>query len=336
MQGHVPKWWEHGLPHDIEHGVLVCYRSTGLGIFGAAARWVGMPLEKVALVMNSSQVSGSGQLQQAFRITFAEGLLAPYKVVGRASLVAWFMQYSVMGFVFQVCDSVLSKAMGVPRVLYGEELMLSSEERDKRQHTAAICEPGMSHSPPASEAALTAAKATLAPLLAGTIESAVANRAEVQRYFGITQFAKIEARLNWDVVRRMCGPAFLANASRNFIMSSTSFVITPLLFAHYYPQEHKSQQSLFWFGLGVNIFVGNQIAITQQALWGRALDYAAHQGGRPINYPAVITQGLKAEGIRAFYTPAKWCVAPCSAHQAAWPRICTFTPLPLRTTILTR
>ena len=30
----------------------------------------------------------------------------------------------------------------------------------------------------------------------------------------------------------------------------------------------------FAFGLGMNIFVGNTVAITQQALWGRALDYA--------------------------------------------------------------
>jgi len=143
-------------------------------------------------------------------------------------------------------------------------------------------------------------------VLAGGIESLVANRAEVQRYYGISQFAKIEAQLNWGALQRLCGPAFMVNASRNFVMSTTSFIATPLLFTHLFPQESKSPRSLFWFGLGMNIFLGNQIAITQQALWGRALDYAAHGGGRPISYSAVVRESLRTEGIAAFYTPAKW------------------------------
>jgi hypothetical protein len=36
--------------------------------------------------------------------------------------VAWFLQYSVMGFVFQSCDATLSAAMGVPKVVYGDQL----------------------------------------------------------------------------------------------------------------------------------------------------------------------------------------------------------------------
>ena len=35
----------------------------------------------------------------------------------------------------------------------------------------------------------------------------------------------------------------------------------------YYPQEQKGVTSLFWFGLGFNIFAGNVVAITQQSLW---------------------------------------------------------------------
>ena len=68
--------------------MLVGYRSVGLGVWGAALRWAGMPLEKLALFVNSSQVSGSGQLGQAFRLTFADGPLGPFKVVGRASIIA--------------------------------------------------------------------------------------------------------------------------------------------------------------------------------------------------------------------------------------------------------
>ena len=56
----------------------------------------------------------------------------------------------------------------------------------------------------------------------------------------------------------------------------------------------------------MNIFVGNTIAITQQALWGRALDYGAVGGGRPLVYSEVVREGLKSEGLAAFYTPAKW------------------------------
>jgi len=65
-------------------------------------RYAGMPLERLAMVLNSSQVSGSGQFSQAANIVFKDGKLAPYRTVGRASIVAWFLQYSVMGCVFQV------------------------------------------------------------------------------------------------------------------------------------------------------------------------------------------------------------------------------------------
>ena len=123
----------------------------------------------------------------------------------------------------------------------------------------------------------------------------------------IDKLARVETQLGWNAVKRVAGPAYLANASRNFIMSTTSFVLTPMTYKSYYPQEAKGKTSLFWYGLGINVFVGNTIAITQQALWGRALDYAAVGGGRPIHYPTVVREGLKAEGVAAFYTPAKWC-----------------------------
>ena len=89
------------LPESVKSSALVTYRSIGLGLYGAVMRFAGMPLEKIALCMNSSQVSGKNQLQQAIQLTFQDGsrrsYIAPYKVVGRASLVAWFLQYSVMG-----------------------------------------------------------------------------------------------------------------------------------------------------------------------------------------------------------------------------------------------
>ena len=46
------------------------------------------------------------------------------------------------------------------------------------------------------------------------------------------------------------------------------------------------------------------MAITQQALWGRALDYLSQHG--TINYTATIREGLAKEGTSAFFTAPKW------------------------------
>lgn len=297
---------DDALPDSVESTFVVTYRSAGLGIYGAVMRYAGMPLEKIALFMNSAQVSGNNQFRQALNLTFQDckdgqkrKLIAPYKVVGPASGVAWFLQYSVMGMVFQICDKSLSSALKIEPMPYGSQLMEDPKDDEKTTSdmvtTSKIC-----------------TKLILAPVLAGTIESSVSNRAEVQRYFGIKKFGQIEACLKWNPISKYCGQAFLANSSRNVIMSGTTFVITPALYREYFPQEHKSTTSLFWFGLGINIFLGNAVAITQQALWGRALDYAASPSqskgvvARNINYSTVIRDGLAKEGYSAFFTGPKW------------------------------
>ena len=48
---------------------------------------------------------------------------------------------------------------------------------------------------------------------------------------------------------KQCGPAFLANTNRNFIMSSTSFVITPSLFSSMMPDDMKTSSNLLAFGM---------------------------------------------------------------------------------------
>ena len=54
-------------------------------------------------------------------------------------------------------------------------------------------------------------------------------------------------------------------------------------------------------------FAGNTVAISMQALWGRALDYSVAEGkGRNINYVDVIRESLKKEGTSAFFTVPKW------------------------------
>lgn len=95
-----------GLPQSMAQPSMVTYRSVGIGIFGATMRLIGMPLEKIALFMNSSQVAGKGQFAQAVKLTFQEGYLAPYRVVGKASMTAWFLQYSVMGVAFNSSTTV--------------------------------------------------------------------------------------------------------------------------------------------------------------------------------------------------------------------------------------
>lgn len=273
----------------------VAYRSTGLGVYAVAMRCAGMPLERLAMVLNSSQVSGASQFGQACKIVFADGTLAPYRNVGRVSCVAWFLQYSVMGCVFQICDRSLASLFGVRCMPYGEELM--------RQPDASVAASGT------GGAARAAAVVVMAPAFAGMIESSVSNRAEAQRFYGMEKLELVERGLDRNAVVRQLGPGFAANAARNFIMAGSSFVLTPVLYQRFYPQERKDANSLFWFGLGINIFAGNVIAITQQALWGRALDYAVSGPGglvRPINYAVVIRDGLANEGISAFFTPTKW------------------------------
>ena len=200
------------------------YRSTGLGVYAVAVRFCTMPLEKLAMIMNSAQVSGQGQLRQAAAIVFRDGLATPFRTVGPASVTAWFFQYSVMGFIFQLCDRALSGALKVEPVAYGEQLMAPPPARPAAASVAV------------SDHAKAAFKAVLAPALAGAIESGVANRAECQRFYGLQRFAHIEQTLNWGAAARQCGPGFVANASRNFVMSATSFVLTPTLYRDYVPQ----------------------------------------------------------------------------------------------------
>ena len=92
--------------------------------------------------------------------------------------------------------------------------------------------------------AMFAAKAVLTPITAGTIESVVSNRAETQRFWGLEKSSAIEARLGWSALGRACGPAFVANAARNAVMSTTSFVATPLLYLNFFPQEFDRPRGL--------------------------------------------------------------------------------------------
>jgi hypothetical protein len=190
----------YGLPATIIQPALVGYRSVGIGAFGAMMRWAGMPLEKIALYMNSSQVSGKNPFGQAVRLTFANGVLSPYRVVGPASLTAWFMQYSVMGVAFQFFDQVLSSVLQVRPMYYGKELM------DPPEAVAAGDEQSS-----ALYQTKAAVKTVLSPLLAATLESFVSNRAEAQRFFGPVEFAALEKRAQqlgkgWNPLIRAAGP----------------------------------------------------------------------------------------------------------------------------------
>eukprot|EP00729_Bicosta_minor_P015245 gene15245-13928_t len=177
-----------GIPEDVQHNMQVTYRSVGLGVYAVVVRFATMPLEKLAMIMNSSQVSGSNQASKALKIVFADGFATPFRTVGPASVAAWFFQYSVMGFIFQASDTALSKAFGVERICYGDELMEQP--------------PPPKPNVPAIDTIKQAGKCILAPILAGSIEAAVANRAEGQRFWGIEKQAKIEKNLKWNAIQR--------------------------------------------------------------------------------------------------------------------------------------
>ena len=222
----------------------------------------------------------------------------------------------------QTFDALLSKALKCDTVYYGNDLMT----------------PPSKAKAPTDDPTLpvrTVFKSLLAPACAGMLESFVANRAEVQRYYGIEKMAQIEGRLSWNALYRACAPGPLERDAQHrdvqhllprhgarraraaprrraattppprraaaprppHLTASPRRPLSQVLFKHFDPQERKSQQSLFWFGLGVNIFFGNIIAILQ-ALWGRSLDYCAVDGGRNINY----ADGLRTDGIAAFFT----------------------------------
>lgn len=183
---------------------LVGYRSVGIGVFGAVMRWAGMPLEKIALFMNSTQVSGKNQLQQAVKLTFRDGVLSPYKVVGPASLTAWFMQYSVMGVAFQFFDTALSSAFNVRPMYYGKELMEPPPSADEVDVSA-------------SYRLRDTAKCLLSPLLASCLESFVSNRAEVQRFFGPKEFAALEQQLAYNPLRKAAGPVSIPNLRSSIV-----------------------------------------------------------------------------------------------------------------------
>ena len=161
------------LPADILAATEVTYRSFGLGAWGTVLRSLGMPLEKIALLVNSSQVStaGGGAFRQACDIAFKDGWLAPYRVITSRSLVAWSLQYSIMGFSFQVADRALSSMFNVEPCLTGEALLVDGDGRSESSGDALYT-------------TKTAVKLLLAPMIAGSFESVVSNKAEVTRFYG--------------------------------------------------------------------------------------------------------------------------------------------------------
>jgi hypothetical protein len=199
-----------GLPSFVAEPALITYRSVGVGLFGVGARFLGMPLEKIALFMNSSQVTaGSGQFRQAFELAFREGLLAPYRVVGSASLVAWFLQYSVMGAAFQMFDHSLSKLLSVQPVYYGHELMQPPENETNTSSDYQL---------------KSTFKTILSPIMSAALETKVSNRAEVQRFFGKQKFSIIEHGLKTTGLQRIAGPAFVPCMMRNASQRCCSLV----------------------------------------------------------------------------------------------------------------
>eukprot|EP00299_Pterocystis_sp_00344_P013150 c6412_g1_i1.p1 GENE.c6412_g1_i1~~c6412_g1_i1.p1 ORF type:complete len:379 (-),score=58.96 c6412_g1_i1:14-1105(-) len=290
------------LSKGTEQAILVAYRSFGLGVWGSTLRFIGMPLEKVALEANSGRVKhipgGPSELSQAIRQVAQRGWADPWKVVTTRSMTAWFVQYGLMGLAFQMLDLGISRALNVPPQIFGRRIF------DKENLEAM----DRSRDSPTKQTVLLIFKSITAPFLASVAESMVANKAEVTRYLGPATFKALQARrVDKSILGRIygaCGPAFAPNVARNFIMSSTSFVITPNLFARL-PEEYRTPRNLLLFGLALNMGPANGLAITMQSLWGRSLDHINQSPTARSSYRQVISTSLEQSGYRAFFTPTK-------------------------------
>ena len=290
------------LPIWLEEATELVYRSSALGIWGIVVRFVQMPLERIALVTNSSQVSGKGQLSQAWKIVWQDGLRGPWNVVTPRSAVAWFLQYGVMGFAFQTADRVASSLLGVDRLVYGAALFEKKDDEEEEETAAAASAAGAGVS--AFYIARSCTKMVVAPALAGGFESFVSNKAEVERYLGRSEFQRLELLgKDGNAFKRIAGQAYVANTARNAIMSFSSFVATPFIFSKMCPEEHKTPKTLATWGI-VGNFTANILGTATQSGWGRALDFLARDGR--LNYKEMIREGYKQDGYKAFVNPIKW------------------------------
>jgi hypothetical protein len=309
-------------PQWLVNGTEVTYRSSMLGLWGIVVRFAQMPLERLALIANSSKVDAmperwgtqqysasstqaqqqSSQLLRAARLVVKDGWLAPWRVVTARSCVAWFLQYSMIGAAFQVSDRMLSAALGVSPFVYGDELFHDGDEGEGDGDVASAT---VSKPVDPLHLAKVCSKAFLAPTLAAIMESLVSNKAEVERFYGKKEFKRIvtATRAQRGALGNLTGPAFNANVARNGAMSFTTFIGTPLLFTKMIPEDHKNAQNLAWFGLCGNL-VANVLGTTCQSAWGRSLDFLAQEGH--LSYREMIHQGLQSGGVGAFVNPTKW------------------------------
>ena len=309
-------------PEWLIHGTEVTYRSGMLGLWGIGVRWGNMPLERLALIANSSAVDAmpvasskkkapTSDLLRAAQLVVKDGWLAPWRVVSARSCIAWFLQYSIMGAAFQGVDRMLSKTLGVQPCFYGDELFeLDDEDEQNSIRSKFNTSQGSDSEAIIQTIYLTKvySKALLAPILAGAIESLVSNKAEVERFYGKEEFKRIvtssrATRGPLSTLSNIAGPAFWANATRNAVMSYATFIGTPLLFITFMPAENRNPQTLAWSGLLGNL-LANVFGTTCQAAWGRSLDFLAREGR--IAYRDTIYEGLQSTGVGAFINPTKW------------------------------
>ena len=243
-----PKW--------LVNGTEVTYRSTMLGFWGIAVRFAAMPLERLALIANSSKVKGQSagaQFKQAAKLVVKDGWLASYRVVSTRSCIAWFLQYSVLGAAFEVSDRILSKATGLQPFVYGDALFNKDEEEDM---VASSPRPSTEHVDPL-HLAKTCTKAVFAPILASYVETMVSNKAEVERFYGKHEFKRLvtDTRAQRGILSNIAGPAFHANVGRNAFMSFATFIGAPVMFDAVFTGDAKTPENLAWFGLLSNLVI---------------------------------------------------------------------------------
>ena len=133
----------------------------------------------------------------------------------------------------------------------------------------------------------------------------MSNRAETQRFWGLGKSAAIERQLGWSALGRACGPAFVAEFCQkcghvHHQLRRDALVVPARLPAG---AQVALVVILVWPLREVAVFAGNVVAITQQSLWGRVLNYVEEGGGRNANYRAIVGEACRKEGLSAFFTP---------------------------------
>ena len=274
------------LPENLVTPCQTTYRSVGLRRPRVAVRYCTMPLEKVAMIANSSLVSsGSNQLGQAWKIATKEGFLAPYTSVGGLDhrLVSAIQRHGLC-----VSDGRCGPLCLVTHTTHALRRPAHGAARQNVRHLA--------WRPPR--------RLSLAPVTAGTIESVVSNgrRRSASGAWGRARPSSGNwAGALWDGRQAGLRCQFCQKCGHVYHQLRRDAVIVPACLP-----------------------AGAQVALVVILVWplrehlrgqrrghhavalGSVLNYVEEGGGRNANYRAIMGAGLPQGGPVGVLRSPKW------------------------------